>query len=68
MAEERNGYTVWWESWKDRNHYDDLDTGGRLLKLILNYDGGVWTGFMRPVAGFYEQALNLRLPYDSGNL
>jgi hypothetical protein len=36
----------WWESQKERDHYEDQDVGGwTILKLILEReDGMVWTG------------------------
>jgi hypothetical protein len=35
----------WWESQKERGHWEDLDVGGRIiLKCILGKCGGVvWT-------------------------
>jgi hypothetical protein len=32
----------WWESQKERDQYEDLDVGGKILKWILErYDGVV---------------------------
>jgi hypothetical protein len=38
----------WWESRKERDHYEDLDAGGRIiLKLIIDkWNEVVWTGFI----------------------
>jgi hypothetical protein len=38
----------WWECQKDRDHYEDIDVGGkRILKWISErYDGVLWTGFI----------------------
>jgi hypothetical protein len=33
----------WWESQKEGDHLEDLDVDGR---LILKWDGMVWTGFI----------------------
>jgi hypothetical protein len=40
----------WWETWKERDHYEDLDIGGRIiLKLTLErWDGVIWTGLICP--------------------
>jgi hypothetical protein len=36
----------WWESQKEKDHYEDLDISGKILKWILEkQDGVVWTGF-----------------------
>jgi hypothetical protein len=34
----------WWESQKERNHYDDLAVGGRLIskRIIAKLDGLIW--------------------------
>jgi hypothetical protein len=36
----------WWESQKERDHYEDQDVGGwTILKWILErYDGMIWSG------------------------
>jgi hypothetical protein len=36
----------WWESQNERDHYVDLNVGGKIiLRWILErYDGVVWTG------------------------
>jgi hypothetical protein len=32
----RNAYRIWWESQKERDHYEDEDVGGwTILKWIL---------------------------------
>jgi hypothetical protein len=38
----------WWESQNEREHYEDLDVGGRIiLKWILEkQDRAVWAGFI----------------------
>jgi hypothetical protein len=38
----------WWESQKERGHWEDQNVGGRrILKWILErYDGMVWIGFV----------------------
>jgi hypothetical protein len=38
----------WWESQKERDHWEDLDVGGRIiLEWILDKsDRVVWTGFI----------------------
>jgi hypothetical protein len=38
----------WWKSQKERDHYEDLEVGGRIiLKWILEkYDGVVSTGLI----------------------
>jgi hypothetical protein len=37
---------IWWANQKERDHWKDLDVGGRvILKWIIDkYDGLVWTG------------------------
>jgi hypothetical protein len=37
---------IWWESQKERDHYEDIDAGGkRILKWFLDkYDWVLWTG------------------------
>jgi hypothetical protein len=44
--EEHVGY--WWESQKERDHYEDQDVGGWIiLGLILErWDGVMWTGLV----------------------
>jgi hypothetical protein len=39
---------LWWESHKERDHWEYLDVGRRItLKWILEtHDGVVWTGFI----------------------
>jgi hypothetical protein len=39
----------WWESQKERNHYENQDIGGWIiLKWILErWDGVVWSGLIR---------------------
>jgi hypothetical protein len=38
----------WWESRKERDHYEEVDAGGRIiLKWILEkWNEVVWTGFI----------------------
>jgi hypothetical protein len=38
----------WWESQKERDHYEDLELGGRIkLRWILERsDGVIWTGLI----------------------
>jgi hypothetical protein len=31
MGEKRNAYTIWWESQKERGHYEDLDLSRRII-------------------------------------
>jgi hypothetical protein len=36
MGEKRNAYRYWWESQKERDHWEDRDVGGwTILKWIL---------------------------------
>jgi hypothetical protein len=46
MGEKRKHIGCWWESQKERDHWEDQDIGGRtILKWILErQDGVVWTG------------------------
>jgi hypothetical protein len=35
----------WWESQKERNHWEEQDVGGWILEWILErWDGVMWTG------------------------
>jgi hypothetical protein len=37
----------WWESQKERDHWENLDEDGRILKWNLEkYNGLVWTGLI----------------------
>jgi hypothetical protein len=38
----------WWESQKERDHYEDLDVGARIILewILERYDGVVWTGLI----------------------
>jgi hypothetical protein len=38
----------WWESWKERDHKEDLDIGERIILewILERYDGVVWTGLI----------------------
>jgi hypothetical protein len=31
MGEKRNAYRIWWESKKERDHWEDLNVGGRII-------------------------------------
>jgi hypothetical protein len=48
MGEKRNAYGYWWESQKERDHWEDKDVGEwTILKWILErQDGTVWTGLI----------------------
>jgi hypothetical protein len=36
VGEKRYAYRIWWESQKERDHWEDLDVGGRIiLRWIL---------------------------------
>jgi hypothetical protein len=37
-----------WESQKERDHYEDLHVGGRIILrwILAKQDGVVWTGFI----------------------
>jgi hypothetical protein len=37
-----------WESQKERDHYENLDLGGRMIQewVLEKEDGVVWTGFI----------------------
>jgi hypothetical protein len=58
----------WWESRKEREHYEYQDTGGWIiLKCILEgQDGVVWTGsiWLRigTSEGLVNAVMNLRVP------
>jgi hypothetical protein len=38
----------WWESQKERDHYEDLDIGGRIILewILERYDEVVWIGLI----------------------
>jgi hypothetical protein len=38
----------WWESRKERNHYEDLDVGGSIIVewILEGWAGGEWTGLI----------------------
>jgi hypothetical protein len=37
----------WWESQKERDRYEDLDIGRRIIEWILErLDGVIWTGLI----------------------
>jgi hypothetical protein len=48
MGETRNACMFWWDSQKERDHYEDQYVGGwTILKWILErYDGMVWIGLI----------------------
>jgi hypothetical protein len=31
LGQKRNTYTFWWEIQKQRDHYEDLDVGGKII-------------------------------------
>jgi hypothetical protein len=31
QMDEKSAYRFWWESWKERVHYEDLDVDGRII-------------------------------------
>jgi hypothetical protein len=31
MGERRIAYRIWWESQKERDHWEDLDVGGKII-------------------------------------
>jgi hypothetical protein len=40
MGEKKNEWRIWWERYKERNHYESLDLCGRIiLKWILDMMG-----------------------------
>jgi hypothetical protein len=48
MGEKGMHMGYWWESLKERDHYEDLGVRGRIiLRWILErWDGVVWTGMI----------------------
>jgi hypothetical protein len=47
-GEKRNACSYWWESQKERDHYEDQDVGGRIIFrwISVRWDGVVWTGLV----------------------
>jgi hypothetical protein len=46
---ERRGMHIgfWWESQKEKDHWENIEVGGRMLKWMLERQGGmVWTGLI----------------------
>jgi hypothetical protein len=47
MGRKRNTYTVWLESQKERDYWEDLDVDGDNIKMDLRkWNGMVWAGFI----------------------
>jgi hypothetical protein len=48
MGDRRGAYRVWCEDLREREHFEDLRVGGRIiLKCILKkWDGKPWTGLL----------------------
>jgi hypothetical protein len=59
----RIGY--WWESQRERDHYEDQDPGGwiilRLISEILGWSGIDWTGLAQD-KGKRRAVMNVRVP------
>jgi hypothetical protein len=38
----------WWESWKERDHYEDIDLDGRIIlrRILEKQNGVIWTGLI----------------------
>jgi hypothetical protein len=39
---------LWWESRKERDHYENLGIHGRIIlkRILEKWDGVLWTGFI----------------------
>jgi hypothetical protein len=48
MGTERNAYRVLWESQRERDHWEDVDVGGRIISkwVLERQDEVVWTGLI----------------------
>jgi hypothetical protein len=52
----------WWESQKERDHYEGLDVGGRtpLRWILKKYDGVLWTGLIWLGRALVNMVMKLR--------
>jgi hypothetical protein len=43
----------WWESQRERDHYEDQDVGGWIILgwILERWDGVMWTGLVWPRIG-----------------
>jgi hypothetical protein len=49
IEEKLNSCRCWWKSHKERDDWEGLDIGGRIIlkRILEKWDGVVWTGFIQ---------------------
>jgi hypothetical protein len=56
----------WWESQRERDHYEDQDVGGWIILgwILERWDEVMWTGlvWLRIGTALVNSVLNLRVP------
>jgi hypothetical protein len=51
----------WWESWRERNHWEDQVVGEWILRWVLErWDWVVWTGLVLLRIGTSVELLRMR--------